>query len=66
MGGNFFDSKYMRDKLVSLKNNMSRQEIDARNSTVGPLSLFQLAAEKYNNADWVVHSHIMPDLNEKF
>ena len=62
----FFDSKYMRDKLVKLKNNMSRQEIDARNSKVGPLSLYQLAAEKYNDKDWVAYTRIMPDLNEKF
>jgi hypothetical protein len=62
----FLDSKYMRDKLVHLKRNMSREEIDARNSKVGPLTLFHLAAEKYNDPNWVVHSRIMPDLNEKF
>ena len=62
----FLDSKYMRDKLIHLKRSMSREEIDARNSKVGPLSLFQLAAEKYNDPNWVVHSRIIPDLNEKF
>ena len=56
----------MRDKLVSLKNNMSWQQVDARNSKVGPLSLYQLATEKYNDAEWVVHSRIIPNLNEKF
>ena len=40
------DSKYMCDKLVILKNTILHQQIDARNSKVGPLSLFQLAAEK--------------------
>ena len=62
----FLDSKYMRDKLVTLKHSMSHEQIDACNSNVGPLSLFQLAAEKYNDSNWVVHSRIMPDLNEKF
>jgi hypothetical protein len=62
----FLDTKYMRDKLVNLKNGMNRQEIDARTSNVHPLSLFQLAAEKYNDPNWVVYSRIMPDLNEKF
>ena len=36
------------------------------NPNVGPLSLFQLAAEKYNDPDWVVYSCTIPDLNEKF
>ena len=62
----FLDTKYMRDKLVTLKHTLSRQQIDARNSRQGPLSLFQLAAEKYNDPNWVVHSRIIPDLNEKF
>ena len=62
----FLDSKYIRDKLVTLKDGMSRQQIDARNSSVGPLSLYHLAAEKYNDPDWVVSSRIMPELNEKF
>ena len=62
----FLDSKYMRDKLVTLKHTMSREQIDARNSITGPLSLFQLAAEKYNDSNWVATSRIMPDLNEKF
>ena len=62
----FLDTKYMRNKLVTLKDTMSRQQIDARTSNVGPLSLFQLAAEKYNDPDWVVYSRTIPDLNEKF
>ena len=62
----FLDLKYIQDKLVTLKHTMSREQIDARNSKVGPLSLFKLAAEKYNDANWVVHSRMMPDLNEKF
>ena len=62
----FLDSKYMRDKLISLKCTMTRKQIDARNSKVGPLSLFHLAAEKYNDPNWVVYSRVLPDLNEKF
>ena len=62
----FLDSKYMRDKLVILKHGMSRQQIDDCNSKIGPLSLFHLAAKKYNDPDWVVHSRIMPDLNKTF
>ena len=62
----FLDSKYMRDKLVTLKHTMSLEQIDNHNSKVGPLSLFQLASEKYNDANWVVDSRIILDLNEKF
>jgi hypothetical protein len=56
----------MQDKLVMLKHSLTRKQIDSRNSKEGPLSLFQLVAEKYNDKNWVVHSRIMPDLNEKF
>jgi hypothetical protein len=62
----FLDSKYMRDKLVTLKDSMSRHEIDARNSKAAPVSLFHLAAEKYNDANWEVYTRVMPDLHEKF
>ena len=62
----FLDTKYMRDKLIHLKTTMSREEIDACNSKERPLSLFHLAAEKYNDANWVVYSRVLPDLNEKF
>ena len=61
----FLDTKYMPNKLVTLKDTMSRQQIDARNSKVGPLSLFLLAAENYNDPNWVVYSRTLPDLNKK-
>ena len=51
----FLDTKYMCNRLVTLKDTMSRQQINTSNSKVGPLSLFQLVAEKYNDADWVVY-----------
>ena len=50
----FLDCKYMHDKLINLKCTMTCEEIDACNSKVGPLSLFHLAAEKYNNPNWVL------------
>ena len=62
----FIDSQYMRDKLVTLKHSLSREQIDARNSQARPISLFQLVAEKYNDENWVVLSRVLPDLNEKF
>jgi hypothetical protein len=61
----FLDSQYMRDKLVTLKNSLSREQIDARNSITCPSSLFKLVAEKYNDKNWVVFSRAMPDLHEK-
>jgi hypothetical protein len=62
----FLDSKYMRNKLVTLKTTLTRQQIDARTSQTAPRSLFELAAEKYNDPNWVVYSRVLPDLNEKF
>jgi hypothetical protein len=56
----------IRESLSKAFSSMTREELDARNSSMRPPTFFELAAVKYNDPKWIPRSLPLPDLHDDF
>ena len=55
-----------RSALAQWNRSMTREELDARNSAVRPMTHWQKVCDKHNDSDWVVIADPVPELHSDF
>lgn len=57
---------YIREAYMNSQNVLSRQELDARNTTAAQRDFHDLIVEKFNDPNWTPNTTAMPDLHSYY